>query len=114
MPTRPNFYTQFDAQAVSGTTVYTSAVSNILSQHNIGLDIRFTGTMTGTLAVQCSNDGIVFTSLTFSPALSQPAGSSLNYLIDLNQVPFYYLQVVYTNASGSGTLTSILTSKDLG
>ena len=91
-----------------------SPVSTISSQHNIGLDIRFAGTMTGTLSVQCSNDGVTFTSLTFTPALSQPAGSSLNYLVDCNQVPFQYLQVVYTNSSGSGTLTSILTSKDLG
>jgi len=70
--------------------------------------------MTGTLTVQCSNDGVTFTALTFSPALTQPSGSNLNYLVDLNQVPFYYLEVVYVNASGSGTLTSILTSKDLG
>ncbi len=114
MPTRPTTFTQFNAIAVTGTNTYTSPTSNILYMHNIGLDIRFTGTMAGTLTVNCSNDGVVFSALTFTPALSQPAGSNLNYLIDLNNVPFEYLNVVYTNASGSGTLTSLLVSKDLG
>lgn len=111
--TRFNLFTQFNAQAVSGTTTYNSPITDINQQHNIGLDIRFTGTMTGTLTVNCSNDGVVFNSLTFNPALAQPAGSNLSYLIDLNQVPFKFLQVSYVNSSGSGTLTSILSSKDL-
>lgn len=114
MPTRSNIFTQFNAQAVSGTTTYTSPAANILYQHNVGLDIRFTGTMAGILTVNCSNDGVVFTSLTFDPVLSQPSGSNLNFLVDLNNVPFQFVNVAYTNASGSGTLTSILTSKDLG
>lgn len=114
MPTRPNIFTQFNAQAVSSTTTYHSPASNVLYQHNIGLDVTFTGTMTGTLSVECCNDGVNFKALTFNPTLSQPAGSSLGYLIDLNQVPFQYLRVTYVNSSGSGTLTSILTSKDLG
>lgn len=111
--TRFNLYHQFTSQAVSGTTTYTSAVTNIAQQHNIGLDVRFTGTMSGTFSVLCSNDGVVFSALSFSPSLTQPSGSNLQYLIDLNQVPFAYIQVSYTNSSGSGTLTSILSSKDL-
>lgn len=112
--TRFNLFTQFDAVAVSSTATVNSPITEISQQHNIGLDIRFAGTMAGTLTVNCSNDGVVFSALTFNPVLSQPAGSNLNYLIDLNQVPFKWLQVSYTNATGSGTLTSILSSKDLG
>ncbi len=111
--TRFNRFTQFNAQAVSSTTTYNSAISNISQQHNIGLHIRFIGTMAGTLTVNCSNDGVNFEALTFQPVLSQPAGSNTSYLVDLNQVPFEYLRITYVNASGSGTLTSILTSKDL-
>lgn len=111
--TRFNLYTQFNALAVTGTNTYTSQITDINQQHNVGLDVRFTGTMAGTFSVQCSNDGVTFTALTFSPALSQPSGSSLNYLIDLNQVPFKFIEVVYMNASGSGNITSILSSKDL-
>ena len=112
--TRFNTYTQFSIQAVSGTNTYTSPITNINQMHNIGIDVRFIGTMTGTFSVKCSNDGTTFTALTFNPAITQPSGSSLNFLINVNQVPFNYLQVQYVNSSGSGTLTSILTSKDLG
>ncbi len=114
MGTRFLTYNQFSTTAVSSTTTYHSASTNINQLANIGLDIRFAGTMTGTLTVECSNDNATFTALTFSPVLTQPTGSNLNILIDLNQVPFEWVRTSYTNASGSGTLTSILTAKDLG
>ncbi len=106
-------YKQFNATAVSSTTTYHSASTDINQLANIGLDVRFAGTMAGTLTVECSNDNITFTALTFNPAISQPAGSNLNLLIDLNQVPFRYVRTSYVNASGSGTLTSLLSAKDL-
>ena len=107
-------YTEFQSQAVTGTNTYTSASTDINQLHNVGLDVRYTGTMTGNLQVLCSNDNVVFTALTFTPALTQPTGSNLNILIDMNQVPFRYIQTQYTNSSGSGTLTILLTAKDLG
>lgn len=113
MGTRFLPYTQFAAQAVTGTNSYPSSSTDINQLHNVGLDVRFAGTMTGTLTVNCSNDNVVFTALTFSPPLVQPTGSNLNILIDLNQVPFRYVQVSYTNATGSGTLTSLLSAKDI-
>lgn len=103
----------FKATAVSGTTVYTSPTFNAAILDNIGIQIAFAGTMTGTLVVQCSIDNVNFIPLTFTPALAQPSGSNLSYLINLNQLPFPYLQVSYTNASGSGTLTAYLSAKDL-
>jgi len=112
--TRFNHYKQFDAQAVSSTTAYHSPVTDINQQHNVGLQITFVGSMVGTLSVECSNDGAAYIALTFSPVLTQPSGSNLSYLIALNQLPFRYIRTSYTNASGSGTLTSELTSKDLG
>lgn len=121
--TRFNLFTQFNAQAVSSTTAYHSAATNINQQHNIGIQVRFVGTMVGTLTVECSNGNVAgdpdpnatlpWDVLTFDPALAQPAGSAVSYLIDLNQVPFKYIRITYVNASGSGTLTSILSSKDL-
>jgi len=111
--TRFNNYTQFSATAVSGTNTYHSAPTDINQMHNLGLDITFIGTMAGTLTVEACNDNINFKALTFNPVLSQPAGSGLAYLIDLNQVPWQYIRTSYVNSSGSGTLTSILTSKDL-
>ncbi len=80
---------------------------------NAGLEVTWTGTPTGVFEVQVSNSGISFYSLTFDPVLGQPAGSSGGYAIDLNQLPFKYLLLKYTNASGSGTLTVYGQQKDL-
>ena len=118
MHTRFNIFTEFNALAVSGTNTYHSPVSEVSQQHNIGLDVTFTGTMTGTLTVEgCNafdNKPQVFKALTFTPAITQPTGSSLAYLVDVNQFPFRYFRVSYVNASGSGTLSVVMTSKDLG
>lgn len=102
-----------DAVALSDTNTVTSDTFNANQLDNIGLQISFSGDMTGTLSVNCSIDNENFEALTFSPALAQPAGSDLSYLVDLNQVPFPYLQISYTNDSGSGTLTVYLSAKDL-
>ncbi len=99
--------------SVSSTNVYTSATQAVANKDNLGLQVSFTGTMVGTLTVKCSIDNVNFDALTFSPVLTQPSGSNLRYLINLNQLPFPYFIVEYTNASGSGTLTVFFSAKDL-
>lgn len=114
LPPKPGI--QIMNQAVSGTNTYNAPSPqpfNAANLDNLGLQVTFTGTMAGTLSVMCSIDGKNYQSLTFSPVLSQPAGSNLSYLIDLNQLPFPYLQIQYINASGSGTLIVYLSAKDL-
>lgn len=98
---------------MTGTSTITSSTQTIATYDNIGLQISWTGTPTGTISILCSIDGKNFSSLTFNPTLTQPAGSSGSYLIDLNQIPFPYLQVQYVNASGSGTLNVFICQKDL-
>lgn len=80
---------------------------------NIGLEVTWTGTPTGTFQVMVSNSGINFYALTFNPALTQPSGTAGGYAIDLNQLPFKYLMLQYTNASGSGALTIYGQQKDV-
>lgn len=80
---------------------------------NLGLEVTWTGTPTGTIQIMGSNSGINFYALTFNPALTQPAGSGGGYLIDLNQFPFKFLMVQYTNSSGSGVITTYYQGKDL-
>jgi hypothetical protein len=107
---------------LSGTLIGTMASTNTIysnvqiipQYHNIGLEVTWTGTPTGTISVLGSISGNNFYALTFSPALTQPAGSAGGYLIDLNQVPFTYLAVQYTNSSGSGSLTVWFGQRDLG
>src|SRR5271165_3792961 len=93
----PPGFELMSAVAVSSTNTYTSNTYNISNLDNVGLQIEFVGTMTGTLSVLASIDNVNFYSLTFTPVLSQPSGSNLGYLINLNQVPFPYIQVQYVN-----------------
>lgn len=101
------------AGVMSGTNTIYSNIQDISNTDNQGLELSWTGTPTGTLQVLVSESGVNFYPLTFSPSLGQPAGSSGGYVIDLNQVPWRYLMLQYVNASGSGSLTAWLGSKDI-
>lgn len=98
---------------MSGTNTIYSNVQDTFNFDNSGLIVTWTGTPTGTISVLVSNRGDVFYSLTFDPAITQPAGSAGGYAINLNQIPFRYVAVQYTNASGSGVLTVDICQKDL-
>ncbi len=108
-----NAYHLITNGVMTGTTTLLSPIQNIQNFDNIGLQVEWTSTAIGTISVQCSVDGTVFDALTFDPLLTQPAGASGHYLIDLNQVPFPYLQVKYVNASSTGVLNVYMFSKDV-
>ena len=99
--------------AMASTNTIYSQIFEVSKMDNTGLEVTWTGTPTGTFQVMVSNSAINFYALTFSPALTQPAGSSGGYAIDLNQVPFKYMMFQYANASGTGTLTIYGQNKDL-
>ena len=113
MFTRFNVWKQFDALPVTGANTYTSQRTDINQRQNIALMISFTGTMAGTLSVEVSNDGEIWTDLTFNPVLTQPTGADLTYGVNMNGLAFYFLRTKYVNTSGDGVLTSTFTSKDL-
>jgi hypothetical protein len=98
---------------MANTQTILSSIQPVSNEDNIGLQVSWTGTPTGSLSVNCSVDGIHFDSLTFNPALPQPAGSPGGYLISLNQLPFAWMQFEYTNMSGNGILNVFLLAKDL-
>lgn len=98
---------------MTGTNVIYSDIQDISNTDNQGLEITWTGTPTGTLLVLVSESGTNFYSLTFTPALAQPAGSASGYVVNLNQVPWRYVMLQYTNASGSGTINAWMGSKDI-
>lgn len=99
---------------MSGTNTIYSNVQTVTQQHNIGLEVTWTGTPTGTISVLASESGNNFYPLTFNPPLIQPAGAAGGYLIDITQLAFRYYAVQYVNASGSGNLTIWVAQKDLG
>lgn len=95
------------AGTMTGTnTIYTNIVG-IRQMDNVGLEITYTGTPTGVISVMVSNSGIVFYPLTFSPALTQPAGAAGGYSVALMAIPFQYMYVQYVNTSGTGSISPV-------
>ena len=121
--------------SVSGTTTYYSAISNILHKDSVGIELSWTGSPVGTFSVWVSNS--------YKPALAQSEGngppSSGNWaqvpltnpvtgvtalvastgagspiFLNLNQLGSAWIQVTYTNASSTGVINSVITSKSLG
>jgi hypothetical protein len=101
------------AGAMASTNTIYSQIANVSQLDNIGLEVTWTGSPVGTFSVMGSNSGINFEALTFTPALAQPVGSADGYLINLQQYPFTYLMLEYTNTSGTGTITVYGQGKDL-
>lgn len=101
------------AVSVSGTSTYTSLPINIKNTDNVGLQLVWTGTPTGTFTILHSPDGVLYDSITLSPLITQPAGSAGHWSVVLQQDPFQWVKVQYVNASGSGTVDVIVTAKDL-
>lgn len=99
--------------AMASTNVIYSQILDISRMDNLGLEVTWSGSAIGTFEVLVSNSGISFYALTFNPVLAQPAGSSSGYAIDLNQMPFKYMLLRYTNASSTGSLTVYGQQKDL-
>ena len=103
--------------AMSGTNTIYSQILDLSRMDNFGLEVNYnydaTGTASGVFQVMGSNSGVYFYALTFNPALGQPAGSPGGYLVDLNQFPFKYLMLQYTNTTGTGVLIVYGQQKDL-
>lgn len=98
--------------ATGTTTIYTN-ILEVARMDNQGLELAWTGTPTGTITIYGSNSGINWFSITFNPAYANPAGSAGVEGISLNQFPWKYLMLSYTNASGTGTIACYAQFKDL-
>jgi len=89
----------------------TSAAIDTTFLDDMGVHFIWTGSPTGTLAVNASNDNVNFFALTFNPAITQPAGSASNTGAAIITFPWKWIQVSYTASTGSGSLTALLTGK---
>lgn len=99
----------------------TSEVVEIKNQDNVGIQLHWTGTPTGTFSVEISanhlqdmngrvmNEGN-WVALTLDPAISA-SGSADDAYIDLNQMSAMYIRVVYTAGSGTGSLDAYIVAK---
>lgn len=98
---------------MTGVAVIRSRSTQIENLDNIGLDISWTGTPVGNMEVQCAmiDEEAYYKTLTIG--IPNPAGTSGGYLVSLNQVPFPFVRVKYTNSAGVGALTVLICGKDL-
>src|SRR5271165_4761781 len=72
--------------AVSGTTTYNSGPIPCGNKLVVGIQVAFTGTMSGSFQVNVTNNpSIVGDPLTFSPSIVGPSGSNLEFSINLTQ-----------------------------
>lgn len=121
MSSRPIFSPFPVITNASMATSVTSAVTIIQNLSQIGYDISWSGTPTGTFSVQVSNTytqngaGVVsnagnWTTLTLSSPTAA-AGSSGNGYIDIDAISAFAIRLVYTAASGSGTLNATICGK---
>ena len=96
------------AGVMTGTTVIYTNILGIRQTDNQGIEINWTGTPTGVIEIMVSNSGIQgnFHALTYNPVLAQPAGAAGGYVIANTAIPFQYMYIRYTNASGVGTITA--------
>lgn len=99
--------------AVSGTNTYTSLPVNVKNLDNIGIQLIWTGTPTGTFTVLHSPDGNLYDSIPLTPAITQPAGTSGHWSVIIPLESFQWMQVQYVNASGAGTIDAIVCAKDM-
>lgn len=98
----------------------TGPATNISYLDNVAMQLNFTGTPTGTFSVEGSLDhkeyngqivsagNFIPLSLATTPVASGAAGQ---ILLDLNQLSFPYIRIVYTRTSGAGSLDAYISAK---
>lgn len=106
----------------------TSPVTNINRLPGISYDLVWTGTPTGTFAVQVSNSAQfdsrgnyiagtgnwnTLPSSSFTGNYPAPSGSAGNGMLDVVGTEAAYCQLVYTASGGAGNLTVVVASKVL-
>ena len=105
-----NTETPLFSAAVSGTSPVTIGPVKVSDFQTTTFQLEWTGTLSGTIDVQGSLDGVNFRDFGATASV-QPAGSAGGVLIPLYGSGMKWLQVVYTNATGSGNLTGTCLSK---
>lgn len=98
----------------------TSNVVDIEFLDNIGIQLNFTGTPTGTFGVQISMDYNPQTGSGFWIDLTLPttpaavaAGAANQIYIDLIQLTAPYIRCKYTATSGAGSLDAYINGKEI-
>jgi hypothetical protein len=90
----------------------TSPAIDIRWFDNLIMYISFTGTPTGTFAVETSGDQVTWFDLTLSP-VPAAAGAANTIRIQFTQLGDSYIRLKYNRTSGTGTLKATLAGKEI-
>lgn len=90
----------------------TSDAVDVTYTDNVGFQLTFTGSPTGEFSCEGTIDEVSWSALTFS-STPQATGSGDTHLLNVNQIPYKKLRVVYARTSGTGTLNVYVMSKGL-
>jgi len=90
----------------------TSDSVDVTYTDNVGFQLTFTGTPTGTFSCEGTIDETNWSALSFS-STPQAVGTADTHLLNINQIPYKKLRVKYTRTSGTGTLNVYVMSKGL-
>ena len=102
---------------MTGTAVVLSEITNIRGMDDVFYEIQMSGTAVGTFTVQVSTsyDPISNPDAVFIPIVLDPvpvaAGADGQIGININLMGSKYIQLTYTNASGSGTMNAYISAK---
>lgn len=123
-------YQTFTNAAMSGTAVIVSSISAIQYKDSISFQMQWTGTPSGSFAVQGSLDYNPGNPQTGGPANTgtwtsvnaldvngnapNALGAAGQILFNMNQLAFPWVRMQYTNISGTGTLNGYFMAKSLG
>lgn len=90
----------------------TSSVIKVQTMDNIGIEFVWTGTPTGAINVDISNDQVTWQALTLMPTIA-PSGSASNAYLEYNQTSAPFIRCRYNRTSGTGTLFISVTEKGI-
>lgn len=99
-----------DAASLSGNFTSDPLKANVDYIDNIALQLNWSGSAVGTFSFEASVDGKIFFPLVMSDSIAA-AGTSDSALVSFNQFPYHSLRVVYTSASGTGSLDVFIQGK---
>lgn len=103
-------YTTLNGGDMTGNL--TSAVTDIRWLDNIVFYFSFSGTPTGTFAIEVSPDNVTWYDLALVPSIAA-TGSGGTHRVSLRQLPDPYIRAKYTATSGTGSLTVLIAGKIL-
>lgn len=105
-------------QIVGGTSGVSGAMGSSITSLKINNQLRwgyavqatYTGSPVGTLAIQASNDGVNWSTITITSTSISGSGSTM---FNMSQELYPYAQLIWTPSSGSGTLYATVYTKGL-